>query len=118
MAKRITNPEKSRGCWLEGSRGWRASGHLVEIAESHGMRLSKDDRAILAAYLDSADSITLSTGEVLDAGSIAGAVIDQGELTDRAEQWLNDKVAPKGWAFGWHDGEFFFWPDSVWGEED
>jgi hypothetical protein len=111
---RITEPEKFRGCWLEGHRGWTASGHLVDIAESYGMPLDDDDRAIVAAYLASAESVTLSTGEVLDDDGIRGAVIDQGELADRAEEWLNDNVAPEGWAFGWHDGEFYFWSASTW----
>lgn len=116
MARTLNLPEKYRGCWIEGSRGWRGTGYLVQIAEEYGMRLSKDDREIVTSYMQSADSVTLSTGETLDATEISGAVIDQGELADRAEQWLNDKVAPKGWAFGWVDGEFFFWPDEEWQE--
>ena len=106
--------EAARGCWLEGHRGWTASGALVEIAESHGMPLDADDRAIVTAYLDSAASVTLSTGEALDSDGIASAVIDQGELADKAEAWLNENVAPDGWAFGWIDGEFYLWPMTTW----
>jgi hypothetical protein len=102
--------EQSRGCWIEGSRGWTGSGYLVEIAQGHGMPLDADDDAIVTAYLTSTASITLTTGETLDADGITGAVIDQGELTDRAQQWLNENIAPEGWAFGWCDGEFFLWP--------
>ena len=106
--------EEARGCWIEGHRGWTGWGYLIEIAESHGMPLDADDSAIVAAYLDSAASLTLSTGETLDSDGIASAVIDQGELADRAEAWLNENVAPEGWAFGWCDGEFYFWPMATW----
>jgi hypothetical protein len=112
---RITDPEAARGCWIEGHRGWTGSGYLVEIAESYGMPLDTDDSAIVAAYLAGVDApITLTTGETIDGDTIHECVI---ELADRAEQWLNENVAPKGWAFGWLDGEFYLWPDAVW-EED
>jgi hypothetical protein len=29
-------------------------------------------------------------------------------LLDFAEEWLNRFVAPEGWAFFWHDGDFMF----------
>lgn len=41
-------------------------------------------------------------------------VTGQGLLAESAEAWLNANVAPDGWAFGWHDGEFMLWPDSDW----
>jgi hypothetical protein len=108
----ITEPETFRGCWIEGHRGWTASGYLVEIAQSHGMPLDADDKSIVAAYLTGMDSpITLTTGEVIDGDTIHECTVS---LADRAEQWLNDNVAPEGWSFGWHDGEFYFWPNDEW----
>ncbi|HEX5522805.1 MAG TPA: hypothetical protein VFX53_05125 [Pedococcus sp.] len=100
------------GCWLEGSRGWTASGELVNIAARHGMPLSLDDRAVVDAYLARADAITLSDGSTRDASDITGLVIDQGELADTALDYLNEHVAPEGYAFGWRDGEFFLWTDE------
>lgn len=103
------------GCWLEGSRGWYASSALVRIAESLGMPLDDDDNALLDAY-NSGDTgdITLSTGEVTDPFE---CVAGQGGMADMAETWLNDNVAPDGYYFGWHDGEFFLWSFAQWDED-
>jgi hypothetical protein len=35
-------------------------------------------------------------------------------LSDEAEEWMNDNVAPEGFAFGWHDGEWFLWSIKEW----
>lgn len=118
---RMTEQEaqKAHGCWLEGHRGWRASGDVVHIAYGYGMPLDEDDSALLDAYLSDDYGIdydlTLSTGEEV---SVGGAVIDQGGLADQAEQYLNTEVAPEGWAFGWRDGEFFLLPDHEWHDEE
>jgi hypothetical protein len=111
----VKDAEKRRGCWLDGHRGWTASGELVNIAAHHGMKLDADDRAIVDAYLSSADTVTLPLeGRTVDADDIHEYVAGQGELAERAEHWLSRHVAPDGWSFGWHDGEFFLWPDSEW----
>lgn len=117
---RMTEEEarKQHGCWLEGSRGWRASGLLVRMAGNWGMPLDDDDHAIVTAYLNGSEvdkDLTLSTGEEV---SVGGAVIDQGGLADQAEEYLNTEVAPEGWAFGWRDGEFFLGPDHEWHDEE
>lgn len=117
MTHRMTTEEaeKARGCWLEGSRGWTASGELVNIADHHGMPLDDDDRAIVGHYLARGeDDLTLSTGQVIKADDVHGLVVDQGELSSKAETYLNEHVAPEGWSFGWNDGEFYLWPDSEW----
>lgn len=112
---KVRETPKASGCWLEGSRGWRASAALVRIAHDYGMTLTEDDLAILDAYEDgTTDSLTLSTGETVDP---AECVIGQGEMADQAEEWLNDHVAPAGYMFGWHDGEFFLWSDDQWEDE-
>jgi hypothetical protein len=53
--------EKQQGCWLEGSRGWTASGLLVRMAGNWGMPLDDDDHAIVTAYLDRSDSVVFLT---------------------------------------------------------
>ena len=102
----------AQGCWLEGSRGWRAAAPLVDIAAGYGMPVDEDDRTILAAYMDSRDTVTLASGESVDSQDCTI------ELTDRAEAWLNEHVAPAGWSFGWSDGEFFLWTDADWSNVD
>ena len=77
-----------RGCWIEGSWGQYGVVRLQEIAEAYGW-----------------------TGERLDAD--AEFVND---AADEAEAYMNESVAPEGYSFGWHDGEFFLWSDADWEE--
>lgn len=105
------------GCWIEGSRGWTGSVRLIEIAESYGFPMDDDDRALVAAYDESREEpLTLSTGQVIEPDSIHELVIGQGEMADKAETWLNDNVAPEGYSFGWHEGEFYLWSIESWEE--
>lgn len=115
-ARAIKRVEPSNaGCWIGGGWGWKGSTRLIDIAHGHGFPLDADDRAIIAAYDSGSDEpVTLASGEVIDADSIGGCVIDQGSLADTAEQWLNDHIAPEGYSFGWHDGEFFLWSAADW----
>lgn len=94
------------GCWIEGSRGWYGSQRLIEIAESYGFALSAEDRDAVDAYFASDDA----------DGSAAEAVTGQGGIADDAEDYLNANVAPEGYSFGWHDGEFFLWSEDYWQE--
>ena len=90
------------GCWLEGHRGWTAIPALVRIAEGYGMVLSSDDAAIVSRV-----------GGGDDSGDDWECMHD---IADDAEQWLTEHVAPEGYSFGWHDGEFFLWLDEDWQE--
>ncbi len=36
---------------------------------------------------------------------------------DEAEAWINEHVAPEGYSFGWHDGEWFLSSTEWWEEE-
>ncbi len=109
--------EKAQGCWLEGSRGWTASGELVNIAAHQGMPLSDDDRALVDAYLGRHEGdLTLPSGDVVSADDLDEYVTGQGAIADQAAQWLTDNVAPDGWSFGWYDGEFFLQTDEWWQE--
>lgn len=110
------------GCYIdEANWGWRGQRRLVTIANAEGMPLDADDEVILTAF-DTHDTfhegapieeVTLSTGEKCDP---IEAVNDQGGLADKAEEWLNENCAPEGYAFGWHDGSFFFASDEWWAE--
>jgi hypothetical protein len=92
------------GTWLDGSQGWTNSYRVIDRAVAYGMAIDPDDDMIRDAYADGADSVTLSTGEVLDAGSIGEAISGQGELSDRATEYL-ESMAPDGYTFLWDTGE-------------
>lgn len=110
------------GCWLEGSRGWTAPGYLVAMAQERGMPLDDDDRLIVETYLAGdwpaeLDTLTLPSGETVSKSDVGDYVTDPSDgLAHKAEEWLNANVAPEGYAFGWHDGEFFLWADAQWEE--
>lgn len=79
------------GCWVDGHWGWRGSMRVVSIAHDFGWQ------AYTAAPLDEEDEFIY-------------------EIADEAEQWMNDEVAPEGYSFGWHDGEWFLWSHQDWKE--
>jgi hypothetical protein len=110
----VSEAKLYQGCWLEGSRGWTAIAALIDIAVGYGMELDSDDKAIFVAYCNGQERLILSTGEDVD---VAGCVIDQGGLVDQADDYLNDKVAPAGWCFGWCDGEYFLMP-TEWRQDE
>lgn len=116
MAERMTavQAERQRGCWIEGHRGWTGPGIVVHIAKDLGMFLNGDDLLLLSAFFASIERVLLSDGESVD---VTDCVTSQGRLADKAEEWLNENIASEGFTFGWHDCEFFLWPDSEWTEE-
>lgn len=92
---------RARGCWVDGSRGWYAMSLVVDAALARGMVLGEDDTAILVAYRAGDECLVLASGEEVD---VVGSVVGQGELVDRALEWLNEHVAPVGWVFELEDG--------------
>lgn len=92
------------GTWLDGHMGWHNHYRAIDRAVSYGMPYSADDDAIRDAYADEAESVTLADGEVLDQDSVAEAILGQGELLDKATDYLQS-LAPKGYAFIWDMGE-------------
>ncbi|MFY1620061.1 hypothetical protein [Micromonospora sp. WMMD736] len=98
------------GCWIDGHWGQYATVRLMSLAVERGWRLSDEDDAIFLRLHVSAGSP--SSPEASDGDW--EALYEQGGLADQAEAWLNDHVAPEGFVFGWHDGEFFLWPVHVW----
>jgi hypothetical protein len=102
-----------RGCWLEGSRGWRIAGDVVRLAWDYGMPHDSDDELIIGSFMDSV-SVVLSDGTkvsngINDTQDAADFVLGQAGMADNAEAWLTDNVAPRGFAFGFFDGEFFLY---------
>lgn len=95
------------GCWVDGHWGQYAVAHLVQRAEELG-------------YAD-AEVISLADRHMDDLGSRTTSLSDDeywalNEASSEVENWLNDNVVPEGYSFGWHEGEFFLWPESQWEE--
>lgn len=89
------------GCWVDGHWGWRGIGRVAEIAVGCGWPITAEDAETLAQYM-SDDPCADDCAQAMH------------EIADDAEDWLTDNVAPDGYSFGWHDGEFFLWPDGGW----
>jgi hypothetical protein len=97
------------GCWIDGHWGQYGPACLVDIAVTHGWTDPTDDVAkrhlAEAGHVETLDPITPDEFEALM------------DASNDAEAWLNDNVAPEGFAFGWHDGEFFLWDTDTWEAE-
>lgn len=104
------SPEDA-GCIFEGSRGWRISAEVIRLAWNCGMPHDADDVLIVESF-ENQTTVILSDGTKVgnganDSQNAADFILDQGGMTDNAETWLNENVAPEGFAFGFHGGEFF-----------
>lgn len=88
------------GCWIDGHYGHYGPARLIEIAHNFGY---EKDGAMCQEYLYG------------DASSLKCEFIV--EASDDAEAWMNANVAPTGFSFGWHDGEWFLWSDEEWSLE-
>lgn len=87
------------GCWIDGHTGHYGNQYLIRIALSRGWE-GADAEVLADRYPD----IDLDESEILYA------------CADEAESWLNENVAPAGYLFGWHDGEFFLGSETSWEE--
>lgn len=93
------------GCWVDSSRGWRGRIFVVRIAHNRGMPLTPEE---YADYSTALNDLNGSGWKALDS------VLNDDGLGARAEKWLNEHVAPPGYAFGWDDGEFYLWDEERW----
>ncbi len=98
------------GCWIDGHWGQYGIARMVDIAEDYG-------------YAD-AEVIDIASRHLASCGSSSAPNISDDEheslswAADDVEQWLTENVAPEGYSFGWHEGEFFLWSTEHWEEED
>lgn len=113
MTEIVKAEPSEAGCWVEGSRGWTATSRVIDIAAEHGMNLTETDKEILAAWESDIANVIIGDNEVVDSHEY---VAGQGGLLNETENWLNENVAPPGYSFGWHDGEFFLWSETDWCE--
>lgn len=90
MSQRTITAE-DYGCWIDGHEGQYAPIILVEIAMEFGF----------------------------DPGSYdVNNIDDVMYVSEEAEDYLNENVAPDGYSFGWFDGEFFLWSFAMWDNEE
>jgi hypothetical protein len=100
MPDKLTSADA--GCLIDGHHGWHAHAIMIRLAESYGYQLTAPVSVIVAAYERTGD------------GMYVDVVTD---VMDSAEAWLNEHVAPDGYSFGWHDGEFFLQSVEWWQED-
>lgn len=92
------------GLWVDGVRGWQAPVHMVRLAIAHGYPISEADQALFDWVRE---------GELL-SDTEAWTMENWQEFIEEVETWFNDAVAPEGYSFGWHDGDFMLWSESSW----
>jgi len=97
------------GCYVDGWWGQYGTARMIRVASSFGYR--------------SAGLITLASKHLDSMGpsTSPGLTDDEYEqlldASDEVEEWLNANVAPEGYSFGWHDGEFFLQSYGWWEQE-
>ena len=109
MAGIVKATASDAGCWVDGHWGQYGGARLVDLAEGLGYGdmyvIGLAHKHLASMGPSTSDGLTDEEYEILaDAGD---------EVTD----WLNANVAPEGYSFGWHDGEYFLWSEETWAEE-
>lgn len=95
------------GCIFAAPMGWHNTYRVIDLAREQGMlMIDAYDRETLEAFRNGVETITLDFTE----HNVADLVIGQGEMLDKAEEWLNENVASEGFLFGWLDGDFTLAP--------
>jgi hypothetical protein len=122
--------EDAAGCWIDGSRGIYATSRLVEIALDYPgflkgrsryetIRNRREARLIHDAYNAGEDTVKYRQRPKYSAAftvTIEDVSEQLGGLAEQAEDFLNT-IAPEGYSFGWHDGDFFMQSGEWWDEE-
>lgn len=113
------------GCWIDSTSGLYGQTRLLILALDRGWRpdcgpQSKHSRkpflyarALVKAYNQDV-TVRDPWGDWITPDVAAERIINQGGLSDEAERWLNEHVAPHGFSFGWHDGDFMLCHDEWW----
>lgn len=89
------------GVWLDGARGWYNTCFVVDIAQEWGFPLELEAELIVNAYRNSADTLKLEEGRVIETYDISEYAND---IADDATEYLNS-LAPEGFWFEWDMGE-------------
>src|SRR6266704_4844287 len=105
----IKAPPSDAGCYVDGHWGQYAVAHMINRAEEFGY--------------NNAEVIALADRHIASMGpsDAPGLTVDEywalNDASDEVEQWLNENIAPEGYSFGWHEGEFFLWNTEQWEQE-
>lgn len=108
----VNGVECDTGCWGEGHRGQYLPDRVAEIYEELGLELKPEDDP---RYWRKVADAEVEAG----IGEWAGADAWQShsETCDRLVDLLNE-VTEGDYQWGFHDGEFFLWPNTTWQEEE
>lgn len=104
------------GCYIDGHWGQYGIARLVDIARGYGYG---DDNLpgtaeVIAIASKKLEAMTYPSRDITLTDDEEERLSD---ASDEVEDWLNHNVAPDGYSFGWHDGEFFFASAQWWEEE-
>lgn len=88
------------GCWIDESRGWRATAYLVTLAREMGCTDIPDDIVVI--------SRNICTGAWISNNLVE----DVEEYVGIAEDYMNAHVAPEGYHFDWHEGGYYLLEDE------
>jgi hypothetical protein len=101
-----TLTHEDAGCWIDGHHGQYTTPMMLRIAVEYGWDgLDDAEKDAMMRWLNGLDFDGDEVENLMDA-------------VDEAEAWLNENVAPDGYSFGWHDGEFFLMRREWWMELD
>jgi len=110
------------GCYIDSHHGIYGLEMLydlaVELCDHDAWPRMDDDGAIVRHSLhgDVGAYITIHaavSGELEDV-SWSNCQDYAGELYDELETRLNDDAAAEDHAWGWHEGDFMYWPIDAW----
>jgi hypothetical protein len=106
------------GCWIDGHWGGYGVARMIEIAAAHGFvdHAAEPPFATLDC-VSIAQRHLAAMGPSTEEAPSWEEIENMEQASDDVESWLNSHVAPEGYSFGWHDGEFFLWSDETWAEE-
>jgi hypothetical protein len=106
----MNSNELLTGCLVDGAFGidYQAVS-VLEIARDFGFWCH-----VPPEFQDVYDDLLYSSRSI---DGMESAILDQGGLLDYAVDWLNDHVAPDGYAYGFHDGDFFLQSDEWWDQD-
>ena len=100
------------GTWVDGARGRHMSSAILDAAEAYGYPISKNLVDAMKEEEESVGEDDFDRDEFVDRYEWIN------EEIDRAEQWMNERVAPIGYMFGYHPswGDWGLYSPLAWTE--